>query len=280
VPGAASYDLYYSETNPASPQITGIEALAAELTGLTPGRMYHTWVAARNTGGASPLSAPGLGLLPESQAVFSSLADMASWLNLQALNTLAAPYVMRLQGVNLRDLGNSSDGMRPFFDTFQGRYVALDLDACTGATIGFGSAYGQNSGGRPDKDKLAAVILPQNTTRLGFCNFQDSVNLKEIRFPPALKTIGRDAFAGCTSLEAVDLPVTLAGMENRAFADCSGLKTIASRAVTPPVLGDNALSGLHADLAIRVPAESVDAYKSADGWSAHAARITALEDGS
>jgi hypothetical protein len=282
VPGAASYDLYYSETNtpPASPQESGIEALAAELTGLAPGRMYHVRVAANNAGGASPLSAPGLGLLPESPAVFSSLPAMASWLAQQAANTLATPYVMRLQGVDLRDLGNSSDGIRPLFDTFQGRYVALDLDACTGASIGLGSAYSQNSGGRPDKDKLAAVILPQNTTRLGFCNFQGSENLKYVRFPPALRSIGSGAFEGCAALEAVDLPATFTSMENRAFANCSGLKTITSRAVTPPVLAVDALSGLHPDLVIRVPAESVDAYKSADGWSAHFARITPLEDGS
>jgi hypothetical protein len=44
-------------------------------------------------------------------------------------------------------------------------------------------------------------------------------------------------------------------------------------------LGDNALFGLHTDPAIRVPAESVNAYKSASGWNAHATRITALEDG-
>ena len=60
----------------------------------------------------------------------------------------------------------------------------------------------------------------------------------------------------------------------RAFYKCSGLTSITINAVTPPELGSDAFYG--STCPIYVPEESVNAYKSASGWSTYKSRIQAI----
>lgn len=53
------------------------------------------------------------------------------------------------------------------------------------------------------------------------------------------------------------------------FHYCSNLTKIYCKATTPPTLGSNAFDYT----IIYVPQASVEAYKSADGWSEYANRI-------
>ena len=281
VPGATGYRIYWAESdNPAAAvQYGGTYFVPAETDLTLPaGKRYYLWVRAFNAGGDSPPSGTTERMLPTN--FFQSLAELASWLGDSAANSLATPYVLALRGVNLGrgSGGDAGDALRILYDTFKGRYLALDLDACTGATIGFGTAYGQYSSGRPDKDKLVSVVLPATATRAGFVNFEDCVNLESVEFPPGLASVGDNAFKGCVSLRAADLPATLRAIGAGAFSGCSALQTLTVRAASPPALGINALSGCPATMPVLVPAASVAAYKAAAGWSGRAAYITALEE--
>jgi hypothetical protein len=283
---ADTYDLYYrdaAESNsnvpPAAPQLTGIAGERVE-TALDPVKVWYVWVRAVNTGGASLVSLRGMGGLGP---IFSTLADFALWLVSLPQNTPLSPYTVRLD-MHMGSSGNPMpgaafyDGFRPLYDSFGGRYLSLDLDACTGATIGWGEYYIPNPEGRPNRDKLIHAVPPAGATKLGQYNFQDCVNLKTVRFPPNLRAINRNVFEGCVSLEAVDLPATLESIGIEAFSGCSALKTIVCRAATPPSLGGtDVFSGLPETLVIKVPAASVSAYKTQ--WSAYAAKITALKEG-
>jgi hypothetical protein len=280
VSGATGYRIYWAESNDiAAAALAGTYAAPAETDlALPAGKRYYLWIRAFNAGGDSPLSGATERILPTD--FFQSLADLASWLGGSAANTLATPYVLALRGVNLGrgSGGDAGDALRILYNTFQGRYLALDLDACTGATIGFGSAYGQSSAGRPDKDRLVAVVLPSETTRVGFVNFQNCVNLESVEFPPGLHSVGDNAFNGCASLQSADLPASLRSIGTGGFSGCSGLQRLTVRAATPPALGSNAFSGCPAALPILVPAAGVEAYKTAAGWSERAAYIAALEE--
>jgi hypothetical protein len=273
---AVSYEVRYGTVpNPvyvSSGNIITTEDSSCEIEGLIDFSACNVWVRSRNSQGYSGYAVPWRGL-------FSSLAALSDWLGGHPANTAANPYRIGLEGVNLRNLGAHSDGIRPLFETFLGRYVELDLDACSGATVGFGSAYGQTSEGRPDKDKLVSVVLPETSTRVGFCCFQGSESLKYVSFPVNLKNLGRDAFEGCTALEEADLPAGLTKIENAAFANCSSLKTLIVRAASPPELQSGALNGAHPELRIYVPTGSVGAYKAAPGWSAFSGKISAIEEG-
>jgi hypothetical protein len=54
-----------------------------------------------------------------------------------------------------------------------------------------------------------------------------------------------------------------------AFAVCGSLISVTINATTPPTLGENVFWASSIQT-IYVPAESVDAYKSADKWSSYA----------
>jgi hypothetical protein len=282
---AETYDLYYrdaaesnSDTPLAEPQLTGLAGSTVE-TALDPAKVWYVWVRAVNAGGASSASLRGMGGLGP---VFSTLTALAAWLVSLPPNTPFSPYAVRLENIHMGASGNamsgapSLDGLRPLYDSFGGRYLSLDLDACTGATIGWGTWHAPNPEGRPDRDKLINVVPPAGSTKLGQYNFQDCVNLKTVRFPPNLKAINARAFQGCVSLEAVDLPATLESIGTEAFSGCVALKTIVCRAAEPPTLeNSSAFSGLPEYLVIKVPAAGVNAYKTK--WSAYAAKITTMD---
>ena len=62
---------------------------------------------------------------------------------------------------------------------------------------------------------------------------------------------------------------------NDAFENHNKLTSITCLATTPPTLGSSAFNNTN-DCPIYVPAESVEAYKAASGWSAYASRIQAI----
>ncbi|MDR2535444.1 MAG: leucine-rich repeat domain-containing protein [Treponema sp.] len=216
----------------------------------------------------------------------ASLEELAALLAELPQNTAEDPWRIRLKDLNLGNLGGAEDGLEPLFRTFQGRYVSLDLDACTGATIGWGSSAAQSTANRPDKDKLISLILPAGAERVGYRNFENAGSLKSVGFPQFLRTIGNAAFAGCASLVRVDLPETLQHIEDRGFAGCVNLQTLIVRAQNPPGLGrgpyspplpvgadPGVFSGVPENFTIIVPLGQEDAYKTASGWSFYASCI-------
>ena len=93
-------------------------------------------------------------------------------------------------------------------------------------------------------------------------------------FDDAVTTIGVEAFAYCSSLTSVTIPDSVTMIGDYAFDHCSSLTSVYCKAITPPALGrahvfDNNGSGRK----IYVPTESVEAYKSAEGWSDYADAI-------
>jgi hypothetical protein len=284
VPGTESYEVWYTELylNPAEPPLLAgsyPDPRNIEIP-LPPGKVYRVWVKAVNAGGgrASP---PVTRLLPES--FHQSFGALRTWLTSKLENSLSSPYFAALQGLSLDNIAGApaDDGFLPLYQAIGGRFVALDLDACSGSTIGWGTAAAaQNSGARPDKDKIVALTLPANVRKLGKYNFQGCINLKDVQFPQhgRLAVLGEYAFDGCTSLERADLPATLTEIAGGAFNNCTSLQVLLVRAPAPPSLGPNALSGAPASLVIKVPPAAVAAYKTAPAWSAHAPRIAPLEE--
>ena len=65
-------------------------------------------------------------------------------------------------------------------------------------------------------------------------------------------------------------------MGQEAFRYCTSLTSVTVKSATPPTLGFGVFYNGSSNLVIYVPAESVDAYKSASGWSTYADRIQAI----
>ena len=96
------------------------------------------------------------------------------------------------------------------------------------------------------------IILPQNLTKIGTSCF-NGASIKQITIPDTVTEIGDAAFLFCRQLES-----------------------ITCLAATPPVLGSNAFSSDTAGFTIKVPAASVAAYKTADGWKDYEIYIVAM----
>ena len=70
----------------------------------------------------------------------------------------------------------------------------------------------------------------------------------------------------CRNLETIDLPSTLSSMRSDSFSYCSNLTSVTIRAVTPPSIVDGRTPFYGSNCTIYVPAESVEAYKTAPIW--------------
>lgn len=85
-------------------------------------------------------------------------------------------------------------------------------------------------------------------------------------------------FAKCENLELVVLPESLTTLGHNVFRNCINLKTVILYPTTPPSLTTTCFINTHSDFLIYVPDESVEAYKSASGWSAYANRIKGISE--
>ncbi len=104
------------------------------------------------------------------------------------------------------------------------------------------------------------------------CSDITSVTIEE-----GVMSVNHHAFWDCSSLTTVTLPSTIMDLGNQAFG-YSGLNTITIKATTPPDYGNSLFDNCSLDH-IYVPAASVDAYKAAEGWSAHASIIDEIPTG-
>lgn len=91
--------------------------------------------------------------------------------------------------------------------------------------------------------------------------------------PYGVTSIGAMAFVSGQNIPSLTIPASVTAIQMQALIGAS-FGTITIEAIQPPTYGTNALS--KSPNAIYVPAESVDAYKTASGWSAFADKIQAI----
>lgn len=127
---------------------------------------------------------------------------------------------------------------------------------------------------------LTEYIIPSNVTDIPFGIFTNNTNLTSISVPDGVETINYSAFSGCTALTSFTIPESVTLIYDSAFTGCSSLNSITVLPSNPPTLQDwDDTSNIFANTnncPIYVPAASVEAYKTADGWSDFADRITAF----
>ena len=121
---------------------------------------------------------------------------------------------------------------------------------------------------------LRSVTIPNTVTVIDDDAFNDCKALTRITIPNSVTSIGECAFM-VAGLKTITIPSSVAVIGDGAFYDCTSLTTITiQRTSMTSLKGSNVFYGVP-NLQIRVPAGSVDAYKTAANWSAHANRIVA-----
>lgn len=96
--------------------------------------------------------------------------------------------------------------------------------------------------------------------------------LTEYTIPEGITSIERGAVSCYNRLTSITIPDSVTSIQNYAFY-CGYLKSMYCKSTTPPTLKSNAFSNIQSSAKIYVPMASVDAYKSASGWSSYASMI-------
>ena len=122
---------------------------------------------------------------------------------------------------------------------------------------------------------LTSVTIPDSVTNIGSMAFASCSSLTSVTIPDSVTSISDFAFEFCTSLTSVTIPNSVTSIGGYAFFKCSSLTSVTVNTLTPPVLYINAFDSTN-NCPIYVPAQSVDAYKSATNWSTYASRIHAI----
>jgi hypothetical protein len=161
-------------------------------------------------------------------AEFSSVAELKTYLDTQPENTEAAPYPLKIAGVDLSSKEKTGETMKTLYDALS-RYVSLDLRGGSGLELITASASPSLAGRR----KIVSMILPETITTVKSNGFSGYEALKSAVLPKVI-TIDYAAFNNLGSLETVAAP-ELTGLvdytnsstsSKGVFYYCTALKSI------------------------------------------------------
>ena len=102
--------------------------------------------------------------------------------------------------------------------------------------------------------------------------------LTEYEIPEGVTGTGHRLFRDC-KFTKVTLPASLEKIGNLFFEDCDKLQVVYCKAVVPPTQGEDYNIFLYCSKipTIYVPRASVEAYKTATGWSQYADKIVGYD---
>ena len=121
---------------------------------------------------------------------------------------------------------------------------------------------------------LESIEIPSSVTSIVSGAFYDCSSLTSVTIQNGVTSIGFNAFYECSGLTSIEIPSSVTSIGERAFYFCSSLTTITIKATTPPSLGSRAIPSNVTKIC--VPAESVETYKTASGWSTYSNIISAI----
>lgn len=125
---------------------------------------------------------------------------------------------------------------------------------------------------------ITSVEIAASVTTISDVAFCDCTNLSEIHFAEGSKlaTIANNAFYG-TNIKEITIPEAVTTIYSGAFDKCANLTSITMLSKTPCMLSrkcfDNILK--EGKVTIYVPADALEAYKTAYRWSDYASIIQA-----
>ena len=127
---------------------------------------------------------------------------------------------------------------------------------------------------------LTSITIPSMVTNIRDSTFYDCIYLTIINIDDnsELTIIGDWAFMDCKSLISITIPNNITSMGSNAFQGSSSLTSVVLKSETPPTIGTEIFDSTHNDLAIYVPSDSLEAYKTAECWSEYADKIFAIEE--
>ena len=102
--------------------------------------------------------------------------------------------------------------------------------------------------------------------------------LENVTIPNGITSIGDSAIRYCKNLKNVDISEDVLSIGSKALGECTKLERIIVRRKTPPIIQADTFLYMPAACVVEVPLEAVEAYKSAEYWSAFANKIVAIKE--
>lgn len=146
-------------------------------------------------------------------------------------------------------------------------------------------------------EKITSIYIPASVTSIGKYAFQDTklktihiedgnnckilssicrgcTTLESLHLGNGVTFIADYAFYHCTNLKEITIPETVTQIDIYAFGGNCAVTTATLLPTTPPTLGSSAFTSKLKT--IYVPAQSLDAYKSATNWSVYADKMVGV----
>ena len=101
--------------------------------------------------------------------------------------------------------------------------------------------------------------------------FMNCVNLTAINLD-GIEDISKLAFSGCVKLKQVFIGEKIKYIGYNAFANCNEELSVTVTATEPPEIKYGVFDGIE-HLTIKVPADSMESYKNAEGWNEYSDKI-------
>ncbi len=132
---------------------------------------------------------------------------------------------------------------------------------------------------------LSSINFPESVTEVGGVAFASCPKLTEplynqhvFAYMPSsyigdytiqdgIKLISGSALSGCSGLSSITIPSSVTSIDDYAFYWCTNLTEITCEAIIPPTIGGSqTFEEVNRTLPLYVPAESVEAYQTANYW--------------
>lgn len=123
---------------------------------------------------------------------------------------------------------------------------------------------------------LTSITIGNSVKSIGTNSFSNCNSITSIVIPDSVTSIGYGAFSSCSSLTYVVIGNGMTSMDQYIFSGCSQLQYVTIMSVLPPAIQYSTFNNCDLN-AIYVPAESVEAYKTATNWSQYANKIQAIQ---
>ena len=132
-------------------------------------------------------------------------------------------------------------------------------------SIGYSTFYNCSS--------LISVTIGNSVTSIRDNAFRCCGSLTSVTIPDSVTSIGNTTFYSCRSLTSVTIGNSVTSIGDSTFKDCSSLTSVYCKPLTPPSLYTEVFENNATDRKFYVPAESLDAYKTASRWRLYADAI-------
>lgn len=120
---------------------------------------------------------------------------------------------------------------------------------------------------------LTSISMPGGVTSESTYTFRNCKSLRRVYIPNGVTSIGSSAFNASYSIASISIPSGITRIGNYAFYTCYGIGEFHVKASTPPTISSNTFGNIRSDCKFYVPAESLEAYKTASNWSNFASRM-------